>query len=263
MKHIIDGLNRINALDWSQKSLEGRETGCDYPAVTMGDDALNAEQRRAQKRLRDFQADNWPSNDYPQVTSSEHDDIHKYGFEALAWYSPYHFYPDSWGVTIRNRGIEIVASSLISNGLDLATANLTAQKALIAHEIGHFQVENGVALLELSDGSGMYVKQKNAASSSWCDEEEGLCNALAHQAAGTKHRHALEDFLDFSPVGYRDWRRHNSSKRAESWAAAIGIRADGVPRNEAILLDLKSSKKFVNYTFIQDGSGPAGSVFGT
>jgi hypothetical protein len=263
MEHIIEGLDRINALDRREDAFEGREPEGDYPAVTLGAEALQAEQRRAQKRLRDFQPDNWPSNDYPQVTRSDHEDIQKYGFEALAWYSPYHFYPDSWGVTIRNRGIEIVASSLISNGLDLATANLIAQKALIAHEIGHFQVENGVALLELSDGTGMYVKQKKAAGSSWCDEEEGLCNALAHQAAGSKHRRALEDFLDFSPAGYRDWRRHTPAKRADSWAAAIGVRADGVPRSEAILLDLKSSKKFVTYTFIQDGSGPAGSVFGT
>jgi hypothetical protein len=262
MKHIIDGLNRINALDMSQDSSEGRQSGADYPSVTMDEDALNAEQRRAQKRLRDFQADNWPSNDYPKVTSSEREDIQRYGFETLAWYSPYHFYPDSWGVTIRNRGIEIVASSLISNGLDLATANLVAQKALIAHELGHFQVENGVTLLELSAGTGMYVAQKKSDGLSWCNDEEGLCNALAHQAAGSQHQHALEDFLDFSPVGYRDWRRHTPAKRPASWAAAIGMRADGVPRIEAVLLDFKSSKKYVNFTFIQDGRGPVGRVFG-
>ena len=262
MKHIIDGLNRINALDTRQDSFEGRESGSDYPSVTMDAEALEAEHRRAQKRLRDFQPENWPPHDYPEVTSSERDDTQKYGLEALAWYSPYHFYPDTWGVTIRNRGIEIVASSLISNGLDLATANLVAQKALIAHELGHFQVENGVTMLELSAGKGMYVAQRQSAGFGWCNEEEGLCNALAHQAAGTKHRHALEDFLDFSPVGYRDWRRHAPSKRPYSWAEVIGIRADGLPRGEAILLDFKSSKKFVNFRFVQDGFGPAGSVFG-
>lgn len=259
MDQVIAALKDIGALDSSKNSALQNEIESPSSIQVFGGDQLDQKLRNQAKRTL---YENWDVRDLPPLTTDEAGGIQTRGLELLAWYTPYHFDQSNWGITIRNRGVEIISHSLVHEGVPLSSANNIAEKALIAHELGHFQIENGVSLIEILGGIPYYVQRAKFYKTGWCNEEEALCNALAFEST-SKHKKEISNFLDRGPAGYSDWRGHRKMFRNQSFSEVIGLRSVGHSIGPVTRLDLQSTKEFVKFTYVQDGSGPYGSILGT
>ena len=191
------------------------------------------------------------------------------GLEILAWYSPFHSCTWDWGIYIRAYGIEVVASVLLSSGVPGVSCAELARLFLEEHELGHFFAELLVSEAEVAANTALYLPGKAAQSSAppgWGLTEEGLCNALARSRIPSAQREGVDDWLNVSPPGYRDYRQHRPSRRSESWGRVVSeivgsppISWGGVPGRP----DLRSQ---VPVFLVLDGSGlsglPAGYLLG-
>jgi hypothetical protein len=94
---------------------------------------------------------------------------------------------------------------------------------LESHEQTHFRSDFAITNLELSSNQGLYVaayKKVHKSSPPWSLLEEGIANSYARSAL-PRSTSALDQFLDSSPIGYRDWRNFNSRNRREDWKAVL------------------------------------------
>jgi len=148
------------------------------------------------------------------------------GLEFYAWYTPFHFNLDHWGVYIRARGIELLGNKLFHAGVPWQDAFDQAYSLLLAHELRHMEVEMKVTEFELMEDRHIYVPSNRLIreSAPWFDEEEALCNlAMIDSAKGVVKR-AIEQIttVPYLP-GYSDWRKLAMCSQTEAWGLAVGI----------------------------------------
>ncbi len=171
--------------------------------------------------------------------SSRSEDIKKSnetkGFEAIAWFQPYHIWTEeTWGIYFDARKLDDFALSLLgdfkrnrlsgSQGL----AGLLAFNLIYYHELFHAQVEAVLSWQELNARQPRYLPYNMNVYKVVRDTPEWLEEALANWFAwdwfkssdtqellGTMTsevealQRIVEDALDLSPPGYRDWRMGN------------------------------------------------------
>ena len=141
--------------------------------------------------------------------------------DALAWYVPYHFSSNRWGIYLTEHGIDKVAGVVLA-GLMLrepgrAQAELTADAVtyganfLLRHEAFHFAVEMFATGLEAAQRVRMYrpyeeVYTSQAGTDDWVEEQ--LANFWA--AGGLSRRSIMQPLQELlfpmlasSPPGYR------------------------------------------------------------
>ena len=208
------------------------------------------------------------------------------GPDRLAWYLPFHT-NQRWGVFITANGIEKIAEVLQQRNASRSEALSAAKNFLLAHELGHFVAEVMASNYELLQHRPFYVSGRKVISAtsdnglhtnqhspnSWLCSAEGLCNALAAATLKKTFKAAMDDWLDRSPEGYSDWRRHKASNRAESWAEVLGglkHLANGTPASLTTLsIDgsffpspglLKQLQREVPVYLVLDGSGVGGEI---
>ena len=195
------------------------------------------------------------------------------GVDLLAWYEPYHFARVApgrvqWGVFLRAYGVEVISRALLLAGVPAISAPQMAYELLLAHELGHFEKEVLVAVVELGSQSPHFVRsqvrRKNQLPG-YGLAEEGLCNALARNVLPKAFRGALDSWLALCPPGYRDWRGHQRTTRGQSWGEVLKdfLTVPQLPWAAHLTPGvLKSFSTDVPTYLILDGSGPNGEIGG-
>ncbi len=157
------------------------------------------------------------------------------GFEAIAWFQPYHVWTEeTWGIYIDARKLDDFALSFLedfksqlihgSHGL----AALLAFGLIYAHELFHARVEAVLSWQELNAQQPRHLRYQdrvyqalretpewleealaNWSAWSWF-EAPGVQAMVAHMSSNAKElERVVENSLDLSPPGYREWRLGN------------------------------------------------------
>lgn len=182
----------------------------------------NADEIPGQNELSDF---------LPRPTGEGREAFKKNGFEAIAWYQQFHCYDEaSWGIHLHSRKFDEFVADLASDLRQSETrshrvAALVGVQLVVAHELFHAQTEFAAAWHELSGRRRRYllyfdhVYTRTRFTPDWL--EEALANRSAHEwlvenldrlhrdgivQDPERLRSVVEDWLDFSPAGYREWR---------------------------------------------------------
>lgn len=161
-----------------------------------------------------------------QETEDERSLTHTAGLEFYAWYTPFHFNLDHWGVYIRARGIELLGNKLFHAGVPWQDAFDQAYSLLLAHELRHMEVEMKVTEFELMEDRHIYVPANRLIreSAPWFNEEEALCNLAMIDSAKGLAKRAIEQVATFPYVpGYSDWRKLALSSQTEAWGLVLGL----------------------------------------
>jgi hypothetical protein len=116
--------------------------GGEYPAVTESDD-LRVEGEIGQTQL-------------PQIA-----EVKTWGVDALAFYLPFHFYRQRWGIYLRMSGMVYLAQ-VLNHGRPVGASdddllNLS-KKILLEHEGFHFTAEVACSRVEVANRTPAYTK---------------------------------------------------------------------------------------------------------
>jgi hypothetical protein len=157
----------------------------------------------------------WPSVQPPGNLDDDLDrvegQLREAGMDLLAWYTPYHHAPGTWGIYLTEWGSDYLASQL--GRADLAL------DALWGHEYFHFLTEVAATLGEVISTVPIYVRHATVTHHVpwlWCDIEEGLANATSLDRLGRRWgKTALRRFMRDQPHGYRDFGRYAAGKGGE------------------------------------------------
>jgi len=144
--------------------------------------------------------------------------------DLLAWYSSFHYGERDWGIYILRSGIYKIANALIASGFSADSAIAQAQEVLIRHEQAHFQTDLAITSLELANDKPIFVQARHGMKKlnpGWHETEEGLANALARRTIKTAPKTALDDILNNSPSGYRDWAKYKPTGDSKSWKKVL------------------------------------------
>jgi len=195
------------------------------------------------------------SDSLAHPASEGRDLFKKNGFEAIAWYQPFHRYDEgAWGIYLDAQRLDAGVASL---SLDLKKSSprpheLAARLMLglvIAHEMFHARTEFAAAWLEMASRRRSYRSYQERVYSKVLLTEECREEALANWSADRwlgSHlssfvqeglvkdldavRKTVHDWLDFSPAGYRDWRDGDGD---DAWARLATELASGHVHAEA------------------------------
>lgn len=196
------------------------------------------------------------------------DDIRRgsvaHGFEAIAWFQPYHSYTDeTWGIYFDSRKLDDLALSLLDDfksqrihGSHSDAAHL-AFGLTYAHELFHAKVEAALSWLEINAQQPRHLRYKQRVYNALRDTPECLEEVLANwsawnwfQSASVKSiftrrmpisdnlQMVVEALLDLSPPGYRDWR---DGHQPITWRTFAMQLSTGNPNQTPISLPLEST----------------------
>jgi hypothetical protein len=131
--------------------------------------------------------------------------------DTLAYYLPYHFYPEKWGVYLRASGILYLASVLKEAAGAPADAELLelSRRILFEHEFFHFIAETACSQAEVVANIRLY--EPYFPNPYAAPHEEALANAYACRRAmrgRSAHIKAqVSTWMSRQPEGYRDYHR--------------------------------------------------------
>jgi hypothetical protein len=210
-----------------------RSYDCQPPQLDFVDTTTIITQFELPNVIEDLSKENL--SDFLPRPSQAKDNFREGGFEAIAWYQPFHQYEEvAWGIYYNSDKLDVFAAGLAQDlrSTEPRAHDLAAQLAMrltAAHELFHARVEFAAAWLELSIRKPRYLRYnehvytKLRSTSDWL--EEALANWTAFdwlrknisnlQSLGlvTNPDHVfaiIQDWFDFSPPGYRDWRLGDS-----------------------------------------------------
>lgn len=179
--------------------------------------------------LDDVQFDD---RDYRERIDASRKERQAQGFEAIAWFQPYHSYKEEvWGIYFDARKLDDFALCLLDDFRSHrihASPSHAAHLAFgltYAHELFHARVEAALSWLELNALQPRHLRYKQRVYDALRETPEWLEEALANwtswdwfQSAPVQSLFArsmanldgvlkvVESSLDLSPPGYREWR---------------------------------------------------------
>jgi hypothetical protein len=137
------------------------------------------------------------------------------GPDILAYYLPFHFYKETWGVYLRGGGILSLAAYFLKASRGRVSAKAcftTAQRILLEHERFHFVAEVACSRAELAMRGHLSLYPAYFADGSATATEEALCNARAFRVAlrGLRGdiRQVVASWMTSQGPGYRDFARY-------------------------------------------------------
>lgn len=139
------------------------------------------------------------------------EEVTRSGFDVLAWYVSYRSFSDRWGIFIREDAAVGVGQFFADRHrqLDLVEGIDATVRLLMAHEYFHFLVDIGSEVIEDVLGAPLYGPWRHdnlQRSPVYNPLEEALANAFAYRRGKTRGlARPTRAFLEFSPVGYRDF----------------------------------------------------------
>jgi hypothetical protein len=199
--------------------------------------------------------------DYRDRIEESRKDQQAQGFEAIAWFQPYHSYSEEvWGIYFDARKLDDLALSLLDDfrqhrvhGSQSDAARL-AFGLVYAHELFHARVEAALSWLEVNALQPRHLRYKQRVYDALRETPEWLEEALANWTswdwfqsahvqevfAGRKAnldglRKVVESSLDLSPPGYRDWR---VGHQPATWRTFTTQLSTGQPKAAASALPL-------------------------
>ena len=171
-------------------------------------------------------------NDFRNRVERIKGELTENGFEAVAWFQPYHVWSEStWGIYFDARELDDLALAFWHELREKKTHGQQSDAARIvfgliyAHEHFHASVEAGLSWLELNALQPRYLRYSKQVYDVLRDTPDWLEEALANwtswswfQSASIQNdlvqrglkieeiQKIVEAWLDLSPPGYRDWR---------------------------------------------------------
>lgn len=184
-----------------------------------------------QDALNDLQLDD---SDYRNRVDDVRKDAKGQGFEAIAWFQPYHSWTEeTWGIYFDARKLDDLALSLLDDFKSLsrsprASHSLAAQLAfglVYAHELFHARVEAALSWAEINAQQPRHLRYKERVYQALRETPDWLEEALANWTAWSWFKapniqslvirmasttegldRIVEEWLDLAPPGYREWR---------------------------------------------------------
>ena len=174
------------------------------------------------------------------------------GFEALAWYQAHHVWSEaSWGIFFGAAKLDELAVSILddlkssSAFVPQGVAALLAFGLTLAHEQFHARVEAATTWLELSTLQPRHIRYSERVydalklTPQWLEEALANWSAWAwfksepiqaaigrYSSRAPQIERVVENTLDLSPPGYRDWRQGDSGS---AWRILATQLAHGKP----------------------------------
>ena len=181
--------------------------------------------------------------------------IKEQGTDALAWYRPFHMDPpESWGITILDRGIWYVAWKLATEmapfyarysgdpGDQIQRCRDIAFDFLYHHEMFHFKVELAATIMEMNGSSepiyarywgpyqgGEWFGSQSEILRGNAPLEEALANSYARDkvvselSGGEKEEasRAITKFMKTQPEGYKDASKVTGKTGHQKWKQGV------------------------------------------
>ena len=171
--------------------------------------------------------------DFQERVKESRKDRKAHGFEAIAWYQPYHVWTDeTWGIYFDAKKLDDLACSFIDDfrtsrvhGGSHSLAALLAFGLTYAHELFHAKVEAALSWQEINALQPRHRRYNENVYQTLRETPEWLEEALANWSAwdwfksqgiqavidrlsssGSGLGLVVEASLDLSPPGYQEWR---------------------------------------------------------
>ena len=200
--------------------------------------------------LEDLQLD---QSDYRNRVDDVRKEVNGQGFEAIAWFQPYHVWSEeTWGIYFDARKLDDLALSFLDDFKAQRVHGAHSLAALLAfgltyaHELFHAHVEASLSWLEINVQQPRYLRyqervyQRLRETPDWLEEalanwsawswfkEPGLQSILAPRVSNTQGLdRVVEASLDLGPPGYREWRRGH---QASTWRTFANQLSSGNPK---------------------------------
>lgn len=205
-------------------------------------------------------------SDYRKRVDDIRKDAKSQGFEAIAWYQPYHVWnEETWGIYFDSRKLDDLALSFLVDFKSQQVHGSHSLAALLAfgltyaHEMFHARVEASLSWLEINAQQPRYIRYQERVYQTLRETPQWLEEALANWAAWcwfdtpdfrslfTGKSLNIEGLarvvaasLDLAPPGYKDWRLGH---QALTWRTFANQLNTGNPKINAtgIALPLESA----------------------
>jgi hypothetical protein len=203
--------------------------------------------------LDDLQLDD---TDFRSRVDEVRRDTQAHGFEAIAWFQPYHSWTEeTWGIYFDARKLDDLALSFLDDFKSqriYASPSDAARLAFgltYAHEMFHARSEATLSWLEINALQPRHQRYKQRVYDALRETPDWLEEALANWSAWDWFRSepvqalfsrgmrtldglqmVVESSLDLSPPGYRDWR---VGHRAATWRTFATQLSTGSPKPTA------------------------------
>jgi hypothetical protein len=143
-------------------------------------------------------------------------EVETWGADALAFWVPFHFYRERWGIYIRQSGVIYLASVLKGDRLKPGDEKYLdlAETLLLEHELCHATVEIACTRAELVARTSLY--QQYFADSTASAHEEAISNAeaiLRTLELNDQVRARAEAWMRHQGPGYRDFWNWTESRK--------------------------------------------------
>jgi hypothetical protein len=179
--------------------------------------------------LDDLQLD---QSDFRNRVDDVRKDAKGHGFEAIAWFQPYHVWTEeTWGIYFDARKLDDLALSFLDDFKSARVHGSHSLAALLAfgltyaHEMFHARVEAALSWAEINAQQPRHLRYKervyqalretpdwleealaNWAAWSWFNAP-GIQSLVARMASNTEGLdRVVEASLDLAPPGYQEWR---------------------------------------------------------
>lgn len=192
-------------------------------------------------------------------------DVKDHGFEAIAWFQPYHIWTEeTWGIYFDARKLDDLALSFLDDFKSQPVQGSHSLAALLAfgltyaHELFHARVEAALSWQEITAFQPRHLRYKERVYQVLRETPEWLEEALANWSAWNWFKapgiqpvvarmssnpegleRVVETSLDLSPQGYQEWRL---GQQAGTWRTFANQLCTSNPKTAApgILLPLES-----------------------
>lgn len=200
--------------------------------------------------LEDLQLDN---RDFSDRVDNVRKDAKVHGFEAIAWFQPYHVWSEeSWGVYFDAQKLDDLACSFLD---DFKTYRINGSHCLAAllafglaysHELFHARVEAALSWQEVNALQPRHLRYKQRVydvlyATPGCLEEalanwyawdwfhaDATQNVITQMKLNKQHLDSIvTSCLDLAPPGYQEWRLGSQS---DTWRTFITQLSTGNPK---------------------------------
>ena len=171
------------------------------------------------------------------------------GYDALAYYQPFHGQRNDWGIHILEEGVDYLATrigDLADPGFNLSRLDVEylAKQKLLLHELGHHAVEISHSLQEFDGVRDSYRQHQISKQNEQIlhQDEEAVCNWNVTKRQNQlkiralNHFNIISDFMHMQPDGYNNF----ESITNQNFLERIGIRLQpGLPQRHNLEREFK------------------------
>lgn len=205
------------------------DTGLQTAQDSVQVQGIDPESTDLQDALDDLQLD---QSDFRNRVDDVRKDAKVQGFEAIAWFQPYHVWTEeTWGIYFDARKLDDLALSFLDDFKSARVHGSHSLAALLAfgltyaHELLHARVEAALSWAEINAQQPRHLRYKERVYQALRETPDWLEEALANWAAWSWFKapgiqslvarmasnaegleRVVEASLDLAPPGYQEWR---------------------------------------------------------